>query len=121
MRTVGCFLRIFVLVPAILSCEATRAYYLAGSAGQPPCSGAPMYAASYTGSDTPAVLAPRTDLNKHLGFNPKRAVVLHSLAYARPLEKELAPFLTHDGVLVSLSETQLKSHSLFCLRCLLTV
>lgn len=120
MRTVGCFLRIFVLVSAILSCEATRTYYLACSAEQPSGSAESCYVVSYSQTDTPAVLTPRTDLNKHLGLYPKRAMVAH--ARCSMLDARYSPGIENpESGIISLSQMQLKSGSLICLHCLLTV
>lgn len=125
MRTVGCFLRILVLVPAILSCEGSRFYYLARSAEQPSGSAESRYAASYTQTDTPAVLTPRTDLNKHLGLHPKRAPIVNArcsmldVRYSAGIEDPTgrmdrcsSPYGLHYDTLYN---------SLLCLHCLLTV
>jgi len=121
MRTVNHFLRVFLLVPVILLGGVSRVYYLAQIAGRPLCSGTLKYVAFCSETNTPAVLSPRSDLNKQLSIHLKRVLIIHHSVYARIVEKELAPALTHDGMLPSVSETQLKSHSLFSLRCLLTV
>jgi hypothetical protein len=116
----GYFLRIFVLVPAIVGCEATRTYYLARSTEQPSGSAESRYAASYTQADTPAVLTPRTDLNKHLDLHPKKVVAVH--ARCSMLDSRCSVRIENsESRIISLSEMQLRSGSLLHLHCLLTV
>lgn len=126
MRTAGCFLRIFVLVPAILGCEAARMYYLAHSAEQPSGSAESRYAASYTPADIPAVLTPRTDLSKHLGLHPKRTPAVHArhsmldARYSAGIENptgRMGRFFCPCGA----QYDTLYNPSLLCLSCLLIV
>jgi hypothetical protein len=121
----GFFLRIFVLVPAILSCEASRFYYLARNAEQPSGSAESRYVTSYTQADTQAVLSPRTDLNKHLGLHPKKAPLIN--ARCPMLHAQYSAGIENPTGRMDRSSHSYGLHcdtlynSLLCLHCLLTV
>ncbi|HUV63743.1 MAG TPA: hypothetical protein VMW24_07585 [Sedimentisphaerales bacterium] len=121
MRTVSRFLTILLLVPLILGGEAARAYRLTRIAGELNHSANAAYVEFCPEADTPAALSPRTDQNRQAGLNPKKILTIHALACSGILRAELAPSRTHDGVPPCVSRMQLQSHTLFSLRCLLTV
>lgn len=121
----GFYLRIYVLVSAILSCEATRFYYLAHSEEQPSTSTESRYTTSYTQDDAPALLTPRTDLNKHLDLHPKKAPIANTrcsmfdVRYVAGIEN---PTGRVDGFSIPYGlHCDTLYNSLLCLHCLLTV
>ncbi|MFH1716006.1 MAG: hypothetical protein ABIF19_01535 [Planctomycetota bacterium] len=121
MRTISCLLRFSLLVAVTLSSGVTRAYYFARIVETAPVSGTARYLMLCDESNTPAVLTPRTSPAKQLGLYPKRVSVAHGPGHVGTVETALAPSVAGAGALPLVSAAQITPHTLFSLRCLLTV
>ena len=94
----------FLLVLITLSCGGMGIYYSAQITDQNPCSGIAQYAAFCPATNTFAVFTLRTDINEQISTNLKKFVPSIT-------SKMISPVLV----------TQLKSHPLFSIHCLLIV
>jgi len=108
-------------VAVALSTGVTRGYYFAHIAEQIPASGAAKYLVLCAEGNTPAVLAPRTDPARQLRLYPRRISLAHGPGHVRTVEMASAPSIAGAGALPLVSAAQITPHTLFSLRCLLTV
>jgi len=78
------------------------------------------YIAFCTETSAPAILAPRTE-NKQINLSQRKIFSSCCSTNARIHEKELVLSILSEGSLPFILASQLKSHSLYTIHCLLTV